>query len=107
MTFTGELSDFGGLGSAGAIGSGNTSATIVKDGDNLVGLNFGQMNTKIDANATGFFGYTATKDFAASLAEVYLDDENAVSIGYAAEKGALDLTNEKVAANIYYASVLD
>lgn len=41
------------------------------------------------------------------MAEVYLDDENAVSIGYAAEKGALDLTNEKVAANIYYASVLD
>ena len=107
MTFTGELSAFGGLGNAGAIGSGNTSATIVKDGDNLVGLNFGQMNTKIDANATGFFGYTATKDFTASLAEVYLDDENAVSIGYAAEKGALDLTNEKVAANIYYASVLD
>ena len=107
MTFTGELSAFGGLASSGAIGSANDTATLVKKDDALVGLNFGQMNTKVDAAATGFFGYTATKDFTASIAEVFVEDENAVSIGYCAASSVVDLTNEKIAANIYYASVLD
>ncbi len=106
MTFTGELSAFGGLASAGAIGSGNTSAALVKQGDALVGLNFGQMNTKLDANATGFFGYTATKDFTVSIAELFDESDNAVSLGYAATSSVLDLDNDTLKANIYYASVL-
>ena len=106
MTFTGELSAFGGLASAGAIGSGNTSATLIKQGDALVGLNFGQMNTKIDASATGFFGYTATKDFTASIAQLFDESDNAVSLGYAATSSVLDLDSDTLKANIYYASVL-
>lgn len=109
ITFAGEesgLKAFGGLGNAGAISSNNTVGTLVMDGENLKGIQFAQMNTKIDAASKGFFGYTASKDFTASIAQVYTEDANAVSLGYAVSKGSFDAANETIAANIYYPSVL-
>ena len=109
ITYAGEesgLKAFGGLGDAGAISSTNTVGTLVMDGENLKGIQFAQMSTKIDAASKGFFGYTASKDFTASIAQVYTEDANAVSLGYAVSKGSFDATNETIAANIYYPSVL-
>ena len=100
------LADFGGLASAGAISSPDTVGTLVMDGERLAGIQFAQMNTKIDSSSKGFFGYTATKDFSASIAQVYTNDANAVSLGYAVTTSHFNEANETILANIYYPSVL-
>lgn len=92
------------LKSTGMFTNADEKATIIKDGNNIIGLDFGTFSNNTEG---GIFGYAFDKlsELTANIADVYHPEEEGSSTSaYMHNIKNIDFTNETVAANIYYNS---